>query len=224
MVEGRAYLRSSIGRKVVMAVTGVILFGFVLGHMIGNLQVYLGPGGLQRLRGVPARVPARLRRSGSRAIGLLVARHPAHLGGASLTLDEPARRGRWATREQEWRESTYASRTMRWSGVAPPRLHRLPPAALHVRQRAPDFVRGRRLPQLRRRLPELAGLGLYIVAMLAARPAPVPRRLEHAPDARRLSHPRYNAMAQHAARAIFAAVVVLGNISFPLAVLAGVLR
>ena len=31
-----------IGKKVVMAATGVILFGFVLGHMAGNLQFFLG--------------------------------------------------------------------------------------------------------------------------------------------------------------------------------------
>ena len=29
-----------------MAVTGVVLFGFVVGHMVGNLQVYLGPEAL----------------------------------------------------------------------------------------------------------------------------------------------------------------------------------
>src|SRR5262249_48366257 len=31
-----------IGKKAVMAITGVILFGFVLVHMAGNLQVFLG--------------------------------------------------------------------------------------------------------------------------------------------------------------------------------------
>src|SRR5260370_20798371 len=31
-----------IGKKTVMAVTGMILFGFVLVHMAGNLQVFLG--------------------------------------------------------------------------------------------------------------------------------------------------------------------------------------
>ena len=34
---------SSIGKKVVMAVTGLVLFGFVVAHMVGNLQVFLGP-------------------------------------------------------------------------------------------------------------------------------------------------------------------------------------
>src|SRR6516165_11008184 len=33
---------SSIGLKLVMAVTGVVLSGFVLGHMAGNLQVFQG--------------------------------------------------------------------------------------------------------------------------------------------------------------------------------------
>ncbi len=35
--------RSSLGKKYVMAITGVILFGFVVGHMLGNLQIFAGP-------------------------------------------------------------------------------------------------------------------------------------------------------------------------------------
>ena len=37
------FFASSIGKKVVMAVTGLGLFGFVVVHMLGNLQVYLEP-------------------------------------------------------------------------------------------------------------------------------------------------------------------------------------
>ncbi|MCA9688350.1 MAG: succinate dehydrogenase cytochrome b subunit [Nannocystaceae bacterium] len=37
-----ALLRSTIGLKVMMAVTGVILVGFVVQHMFGNLQVFAG--------------------------------------------------------------------------------------------------------------------------------------------------------------------------------------
>src|SRR2546423_3049385 len=36
------FYEAPIGKKVVMAITGAILFGFVLGHMAGNLQVFLG--------------------------------------------------------------------------------------------------------------------------------------------------------------------------------------
>jgi succinate dehydrogenase / fumarate reductase cytochrome b subunit len=35
--------KSSIGKKYVMAVTGCLLFGFVIVHLLGNLQIYLGP-------------------------------------------------------------------------------------------------------------------------------------------------------------------------------------
>ena len=34
---------SSIGKKYVMAVTGLMLFGFVCIHLVGNLQIFLGP-------------------------------------------------------------------------------------------------------------------------------------------------------------------------------------
>ena len=35
--------QSSIGKKFLMAVTGLVLFGFVTGHLIGNLQIFLPP-------------------------------------------------------------------------------------------------------------------------------------------------------------------------------------
>ena len=35
--------RSSIGRKFLMAVSGLILIGFVIGHLVGNLQVFSHP-------------------------------------------------------------------------------------------------------------------------------------------------------------------------------------
>src|SRR5207253_7486514 len=36
------FYQESLGKKVVMAVTGVVLFGYLVGHLLGNLQVYLG--------------------------------------------------------------------------------------------------------------------------------------------------------------------------------------
>jgi succinate dehydrogenase cytochrome b subunit len=36
-------LDTSVGKKAALAVSGVILFGFVIGHMLGNLQVLEGP-------------------------------------------------------------------------------------------------------------------------------------------------------------------------------------
>lgn len=39
-------VRSSLGKKYVMAVTGLLLIGFVLGHMAGNLLIFAGPDAL----------------------------------------------------------------------------------------------------------------------------------------------------------------------------------
>ena len=49
---------STIGKKAVLAVTGIVLYGFVIVHMLGNLQVFLGPAKLngyaETLKGTPA--------------------------------------------------------------------------------------------------------------------------------------------------------------------------
>jgi succinate dehydrogenase / fumarate reductase cytochrome b subunit len=43
MNRAAAIYQSSIGKKAIMAFTGIIGIGFVVGHMIGNLQVFQGP-------------------------------------------------------------------------------------------------------------------------------------------------------------------------------------
>lgn len=43
MNHGGSLFTSSIGRKILMAVSGLILIGFVTGHLVGNLQIFQGP-------------------------------------------------------------------------------------------------------------------------------------------------------------------------------------
>lgn len=43
MQKALTFIDTTIGKKVVMAMTGLVLFGFTLGHMAGNLQVFMGP-------------------------------------------------------------------------------------------------------------------------------------------------------------------------------------
>ena len=38
-----SFFRSSIGKKIIVAITGVVLILFVIGHLLGNLQIFLGP-------------------------------------------------------------------------------------------------------------------------------------------------------------------------------------
>jgi succinate dehydrogenase / fumarate reductase cytochrome b subunit len=43
-----SFLSSSIGRKWIVALTGLGLFGFVVAHLVGNLQIFLGPEAINR--------------------------------------------------------------------------------------------------------------------------------------------------------------------------------
>ncbi len=39
------FLSSSVGTKILIAITGLLLFGFLIGHLVGNLQLLAGDGG-----------------------------------------------------------------------------------------------------------------------------------------------------------------------------------
>lgn len=110
--EPGTFFDESIGKKVVMAATGVILFGFVGGHLMGNLQVFLGPDVFnaygQFLRENPALV------WGTRVTVLISV--VLHIwSSVQLTaLKRSARPVAYST----WsaKDSDYASRTMMMSG------------------------------------------------------------------------------------------------------------
>ena len=38
--------KSTVGRKILMAVTGLCLIGFITVHLLGNLSVFAGPDGI----------------------------------------------------------------------------------------------------------------------------------------------------------------------------------
>lgn len=47
MQKALTLIDTSIGKKTLVGVTGAILFGFVIGHVLGNLQIFLGGWGLE---------------------------------------------------------------------------------------------------------------------------------------------------------------------------------
>jgi len=104
---------SSLGKKYLMAVTGFLLFLFVVGHLVGNLQVFLGPEAINRyghfLQSNYELVwPAR--------IGLLFMVGLHIWSAASLSLENRAARPvQYAVYEPVG--SSYASRTMLMSGL-----------------------------------------------------------------------------------------------------------
>jgi succinate dehydrogenase / fumarate reductase cytochrome b subunit len=105
---------STIGKKVVMAVTGIIGVGFVLGHMIGNLQVFQGA---ERLNAYGALLHGPLNELLWAVRVVLIASVVLHVIAAyQLTQrDRAARPVGYARKEPQ--VSTFASRTIRIGGV-----------------------------------------------------------------------------------------------------------
>lgn len=220
MKRAGTLLSSSIGRKWIMAVTGLVLFGFVLGHMTGNLLVYLGPEALNEY--------GEFLREFLHGAGLWAARAALlaavalHIWAAiSLSLENAAARP-VGYRRVRHESSTYASRTMIWGGpiLALFIVYHL----LHFTtgQAHPSFVHGDVYHNVIVGFSSPVVVGVYVVAMLA-----LGLHLYHGVwsmlQTMGLSHPRYDAMRKTAAAA-FAAVVVAGNVSMPVAVLTGIVR
>jgi succinate dehydrogenase / fumarate reductase cytochrome b subunit len=104
---------STVGKKFVMAVTGAALFLFVVGHMVGNLQFFLGAEALNRYGHF---LQSNVELLWTARIGLLVM-VALHVWSASAL----ARANRAARPVQyaNWKpnSASYASRTMVMSGL-----------------------------------------------------------------------------------------------------------
>jgi succinate dehydrogenase / fumarate reductase cytochrome b subunit len=166
------FFQSTLGLKVLMAATGVVLFGYTVGHVLGNLLLFAGPAKL----GAPARIDAYaalLKANPGLLWGvriLLLASVVAHIAAAVRL-----HRIRTSARPVGYlvvtpRRSSYASRTMFWSGpilglfvvyhllhftvgvVHPDHAHFDGHAVFH------NVVEGFRVPVV---------AGVYIIAMLA---------------------------------------------------------
>ncbi len=113
MQVSEAFLNSSIGRKAVVAVTGTLLSLWLLAHMAGNLQVFLGPDAINSYGVALRKIPALL---WFMRIGTLVI-FVVHLVFAFRLVRENR-----AARPERYRhpntlQATFASRTMIWTGL-----------------------------------------------------------------------------------------------------------
>jgi succinate dehydrogenase cytochrome b subunit len=218
------FYESVVGKKIVMAVTGFILFGFVLVHMLANLQIFLpvNAAGVppldayaEHLRALPPLL------WGSRVV--LLASVILHIVAAwQLTiLSRFEARGRGYVKYQPV-ASNYASRTMVWSG---------PIIFFYVIYHLLDFTFGTVNPNFQPghvyhnviasfQHPVVAGF--YIVANIC-----LAFHLYHGIwsmfQTVGIAHPRYTPWIKKAS-AVFAIVIGIGFCSVPIAVLAGLIR
>lgn len=216
-----AFACSTIGRKVVMAVTGLVLFGFVFAHMLGNLQMFLPDHEAINHYG-------KFLREMLHGGGIWVAR-AVLLGSVSLHIWAAwsLTRTSWKARPVSYRvvtpdASTYASRTMRWSGpilflfIVYHLLH-FTVGIVH-----PAFEEGEVYRNVIVGFSFWPVAVVYVIAILA-----LGLHLRHGAwsmlQTLGASHPQWDRLRNLAATA-FTVIIVLGFISVPLAVLAGVLK
>jgi len=212
------YYATTMGKKVVMALTGIILFLYVLVHMLGNLQFYAGPSLINEY--------ARFLHS-SRAAPLLWTARVVLLACVGLHIVAAVQLW-WRNRSarpvgysgRAYREADLAARTMIWSGpiialfviyhILHLTTHQVQPAQVFEDNLFATMVGGFKVPSV---------AAVYIVAMLL-----LGFHLWHALwswlQTLGLVHPHYDRAIRFLARAL-TVLVVLGDISFPLSVQLG---
>lgn len=217
------FYRSAVGKKWVMAITGIMLMGFVFGHMIGNLKMYMGAHAMnvygEFLREIlypllPRTMTLWLVRGG------LIAAFGLHIhAAASLTMmNRRANAGGYAT-ARDWQAANTASRSMRVTGLVVLLYLFFHLADLTWGFINPDFVRGDVYRNVQASLGNAVPAAIYIVANVA-----LGIHLFHGSwsmfQSLGLNNPRYNAWRRNFALG-FATIITIGNLSFPIMVVSG---
>jgi succinate dehydrogenase / fumarate reductase cytochrome b subunit len=205
-----------------MALSGIILFAFVVVHMIGNLKIYQGPDKYDAyahfLRTVGAPVLGENEALWIFRIVMLAAVGLHVLAAAQLTLQSWRARG---TPYQVKKDLSfdYASRTMRWGGVIILLYVLFHLADLTFGWANPDFHPGKPYENLVISLTSPLVSSLYVVANVA-----LGLHLYHGLwslfQSLGWNSQRWNPWRRRFAT-LFAWVITLGNVSFPIAVLTG---
>ena len=220
------FYRSAIGKKWVMGLTGAALIVFVLFHLIGNLKLFISKEEInlygEALRDLGGHLVPRTTLLWLLRLGLIVA-FALHIHAAySLTvLNRRARPDRYAS-PRDYAAASYASRSMRWTGTIVALFLVFHLLDLTWGTTNPDFLRGDPYNNIVYSLERVPVALAYSAAMIA-----LGIHLLHGTwslfQSLGWSHPRFNAWRRNIAITI-AAIVVVGNLSFPILVQAGVVE
>jgi succinate dehydrogenase / fumarate reductase cytochrome b subunit len=219
-----AFYRTSVGKKWAMALSGIALMGFVFVHMVGNLKMYLGESSFNHyaefLREIGEPIFPRTVLLWGFRLGLIAA-FAIHFHAAySLTMQNRRARTTQYQSPRDYIAASFASRTMRWGGIIILLFLIWHLADLTWGWANPDFVRGEAYDNVTSSLSRVPVTILYIVANIA-----LGFHLAHGSwsifQSLGINNPRCNS-ARKAFAIAFALIVVIGNISFPLAVQLGI--
>jgi succinate dehydrogenase / fumarate reductase cytochrome b subunit len=220
LMSETALYATAVGKKYAMALSGIVLMAFVLAHMIGNLKLYLGAGSLDAYS-------AWLRDAGEPVLPrgtllwltrlVLIGAVAVHIHAAyALTLVNRRARPQAYRSRRDYVAASFASRTMRWTGII---------VALFVVFHLLDLTWGAANPDYRDGDPYH-----NVVASFQRWPVALAYVVANLALAIHLYHGAWSLfqslgwrMPRRRELAIgFAAVIAAGNVSFPLAVLTGV--
>jgi succinate dehydrogenase / fumarate reductase cytochrome b subunit len=214
------FWQSTNGKKVVMAVTGVMMFGFVVGHMLGNLQMYEAPEHINAYGHFLHNLGELLWLERS-VLLLAIALHI--IATIQLALRSKAARPIGYSRRQAI-NSSYAARTMYWSGpivLVFIIFHLLQFTAGYLHPQA-QFVAGDVYHNVVSGFQVWWVSAWYIFAICL-----LGLHLSHGLwsmfQSVGLGHPRLSPYLKSAARAV-ALLIVLGYISIPISVLLGFIK
>ncbi len=212
------FYQTTVGKKAIMAVTGVILFGFVIGHLAGNLQAFEGREKFDNyavfLRSLPAALYS------VRIVLLLSVLLHIVTTVQLATLKNKARPVAYVKKNNS--EATYASRTMYWSGpiIAAFVIYHL--AQFTYLLTDTRFAQGHAYDNLVITFQQPYISVLYIIAMVL-----LGFHLSHGFwsmfQSLGIASPAYSPYIKTIARAL-ATIITLGFISIPVAVLAGIIH
>jgi succinate dehydrogenase / fumarate reductase cytochrome b subunit len=217
---------TAVGKKYVMAITGLIGLGYVIAQMVGNLKMYLGPEDIDHysewLRDLLVPLFPRTVALWLMRIVLIVAL-VLHLHAAyTLTLINRRARPEQYKSPRDYVAANFASRTMRWTGIIVLLFLFYHLADLTWGWFNPDFVRGAVYHNLDQSLSQIPVAILYIVANIA-----LGIHLFHGIwslfQSMGWNSPRFNAWRRGVATGL-ATLIVVGNVSFPIAVQAGIVQ
>jgi len=220
------FYRSAVGKKWVMALTGIGLMGYVFFHMLGNLKVYLGAEDINHygewLRELLVPFLPRTGTLWLLRLGLITmfVFHIHSAASLSLTNRRAHAKGGYVSK-RDWQAANAASRSMRYTGVIVLLYVLFHLADLTWGTVNPDFVRGDVYRNMVASFERPAIAAIYVVATLA-----LGLHLFHGSwsmfQSLGLNNPRWNSWRRSFAIG-FAAIVTLGNLSFPIAVQTGII-
>lgn len=225
------FYRSAVGKKWVMAISGIMMLGFVVAHLVGNLKLYLGkePDGKyaidvygEALRELLHPIMPNMVVLWVLRIGLIVALVAHVHAAATLTIMNRKARPTSYQSSRDYVAVNFASRSMRYTGIillAYLVFHLLD---LTIGPANPDFVEGAVHNNMIASMQRWPVAIAYIIANIA-----IAVHLYHGTwsmfQSLGLNNPRYNAARRAFATGI-SLLIGVGNVLFPILIVTRVVK